>query len=714
MSISHAVEGASCQLSRVADNESDERRVNESFDALFDACAFVAAKQGIEIKKPHGFAKDEWSGLDLIAQTSRVRTRKVLLQGEWWLRDNGPLLAWIAEDKRPVALLPISPKRYILHDLSRKEFIHVNGRVAARLDPTSVVFYRPLPKRSATAVEIIRAALAGCSQDVAMVIVLAAVGSLMSVATTVVAANIYNDVILTHRITLLTQFACILLALTMTNVMFEITKSIATLRVESKMDAYVQAGVMDHLLSLPAPFFRRFTTGDLTERTLGVNQIREALSGAATQSILSGIFSFSNVLLLFWYDRALALVALVMVSIAVACTVALSHAQVRYQRERLKIRGSIAGLVLQFIDGVAKLRVTGSEKRAFWIWAKRFGEYIRVSTQAGNVKNLQTAFNAGFSIVSLLAIFAYLGFVRNLDISVGNFVGFNIALANLSSAMLQMGMTATGLLSIGPIYERIRPILEARPEFDDAKSFPGTLHGNIILDRVSFRYAETGPYILKDVSLSVRAGEFVAIVGRSGSGKSTLLRLLMGFESPSAGAISYDDYDLSSTDIRAIRAQTGVVLQNGKTMAGSIFQNIVGSFNLTLDDAWEAARQAGFEGDIKKMPMQMNTVLTAGAETLSGGQRQQLLISRAIVRKPRILFFDEATSALDNRAQEVVSRSLQKLNATRVVIAHRLSTVMNADRIVVMENGQIIQSGAFEELISQAGPFAEFAKRQIA
>ena len=269
-------------------------------------------------------------------------------------------------------------------------------------------------------------------------------------------------------------------------------------------------------------------------------------------------------------------------------------------------------------------------------------------------------------------------------------------------------------MSIGPIYERIRPILEAQPEFDDAKSFPGTLHGNITLDRVCFRYAETGPYILKDVSLSVRAGEFVAIVGRSGSGKSTLLRLLMGFESPSAGAISYDDYDLSSIDIRAIRAQTGVVLQNGKTMAGSIFQNIVGSFNLALDDAWEAARQAGFEDDIKKMPMQMNTVLSAGAETLSGGQRQQLLISRAIVRKPRILFFDEATSALDNRAQEVVSRSLQKLNATRVVIAHRLSTVMNADRIIVMENGQIIQSGAFEELISQAGPFAEFAKRQIA
>ena len=215
-----------------------------------------------------------------------VRTRKVLLKSEWWLRDNGPLLAWIATDKRPVALIPISPKRYLLHDLSKKEVVHVNGRVAAQLDPTSVVFYRPLPKRSATAIEIIGAALAGCSKDLAMVIVLAVGGSLISVATTVVAANIYNGVILTHRIALLTQFACILLALTMTNVMFEITKSIATLRVESKMDAYLQAGVMDRLLSLPAPFFRRFTTGDLTERTLGVNQIREALSGAATQSIL--------------------------------------------------------------------------------------------------------------------------------------------------------------------------------------------------------------------------------------------------------------------------------------------------------------------------------------------------------------------------------------------------------------------------------------------
>jgi ATP-binding cassette subfamily C protein len=216
------------------------------------------------------------------------------------------------------------------------------------------------------------------------------------------------------------------------------------------------------------------------------------------------------------------------------------------------------------------------------------------------------------------------------------------------------------------------------------------------------------------VSLQCRPGEFVALVGPSGSGKSTLLRLLLGFEAPEAGAIRYDRRDLAALDARAVRRQIGTMLQNGRLLAGDIFTNIVGASTLTLEDAWAAARLAGLDEDIRQLPMGMHTVLSDGASTLSGGQRQRLLIARAIVHKPRLLFFDEATSALDNRTQEIVGESLERLAVTRLVIAHRLSTIQKADRIYVLERGRIVESGTYRELMQRRGVFAALARRQLA
>ncbi len=686
----------------------------DSSDPLLAACRLVGEKLGIEVKEPPGPAKSKREPLDLIARASRFRTRQVLLKGEWWRKDNGPLLAWMAEDKRPVALLPVSAKTYALHDPGKGISIPVNRHAAGAIAPFAATFHRPLPDRPVAGRDLLKISLFGCAGELKIVFLLAIVGSLLGLLTPIATGIIYSSVIPAANRSLLSQIAFILATLTLTTTMFEITKGIAMLRVESKMDTSLQSGVMDRLLSLPAPFFRQFTTGDLTDRTLGINQMRQALSGVATQSILSGIFSISNVLLLFWYDWRLALVAIVMVLIGAVCTGSMSYAQVRLQRKLRDIQGATSGLILQFINGIAKLRVTGTEDHAFAIWARRFAAYKAVSMKAGNIKNMLATFNAAFPTLSLMAIFACIVFVRGEKMSLGNFTSFNAAFTSFQSALLQMSMAVIGILNVIPLYERAKPILETLPEVDVTKASPGVVTGDIEISHVYFRYSEDGPYVLHDVSLSMRSGEFVAIVGSSGSGKSTLLRLLMGFETPASGVIYYDDQDISSLDIREVRSQTGVVLQNGKTMAGSIFQNIVGASSLTLEDAWEAARQAGFENDVKEMPMQMNTVLTPGAETLSGGQRQRLLVARAIVNKPRILFFDEATSALDNQTQAIVSRSLEKLQATRVVIAHRLSTIMNADRIYVLEKGHLVQHGTYEELMKQEGPFAELAKRQIA
>ena len=237
--------------------------------------------------------------------------------------------------------------------------------------------------------------------------------------------------------------------------------------------------------------------------------------------------------------------------------------------------------------------------------------------------------------------------------------------------------------------------------------------GAIEASRLRFRYKEDLPIVLNDVSFTINPGEFVAFVGHSGSGKPTLFRLLLGFEKPESGFIHFDGLDLDDIDPQALRRQMGVVLQNGRITDGDIFTNIIGTAPLSIDDAWEAARAAGLDKDIEAMPMGMHTVISEGGGGLSGGQRQRLLIARAIVHRPRILLFDEATSALDNQTQSTVSRSLEQLNATRIVIAHRLSTILHADRIFVFDQGGIVQQGTYDELMAQEGLFRDLAQRQI-
>jgi NHLM bacteriocin system ABC transporter ATP-binding protein len=390
-----------------------------------------------------------------------------------------------------------------------------------------------------------------------------------------------------------------------------------------------------------------------------------------------------------------------------------SLVQVSRQRSLTQIQGELFGTVLQFVTGISKIRLSGTENRAFAVWAGQFSEQKAIAFKAGMISNIISTFNSAFPVLSLAAIFFWLSSRQSGLLSAGSFLGFNAAFITFQFALVQLSSTLVSSLYVVPIYERAKPILEALPEVDVKKNHPGDLTGDIEVSHVCFRYSSDGPLVLDDVSFHIKPGEFVALVGASGSGKSTLLRLLLGFESPESGSVYYDGQDLAGIDSRGVRRQIGVVLQNGKIMAGDIFRNIVGSSNLTVDDAWEAARLAGFDEDIRQMPMGMYTVLPPGASTLSGGQRQRLMIARAVVRKPRIILFDEATSALDNITQSIVGKSLETLQATRVVIAHRLSTIINADRILVLDRGRIVQSGNYEQLIAREGPFLELAKRQL-
>jgi len=387
--------------------------------------------------------------------------------------------------------------------------------------------------------------------------------------------------------------------------------------------------------------------------------------------------------------------------------------QLRYEKELSSVQGKISGAVLQLVGGIAKLRTAGAEWRAFAFWASLFTRQRRLAYQARNVAIALAVFHAGFSIISLVALYGatYLGGDPNL--STGAFLGFSAAFVAYFGAVVELSAAVSATLKVIPTFERAKPILRTPPELCVAKAHPGALRGDIEMSHVSFRYRPDGPLALQDVSFAARPGEFIAIVGPSGSGKSTIFRLLLGFETPAAGAVYYDGRDLAQLAAQAVRQQIGVVLQHGKVVPGDLFQNIVGSSLLTLDDAWQAAAMAGLDEDIRRMPMGMHTIIGEGGTTFSGGQRQRLLIARAIVRRPRILLLDEATSALDNPTQEIVSNSLARLQATRIVIAHRLSTVAAADRVYVVAGGRIAQSGTFAELAGQEGLFRALMQRQL-
>jgi ATP-binding cassette subfamily C protein len=557
----------------------------------------------------------------------------------------------------------------------------------------------------------------GCGRDIATIAATGLAASLLSLVMPFATGVIFDTIIPGAERDQLLQAVVLMAASAVTMILLTTVRSYAVLRIEGRMDFALQAAVWDRLLKLPVPFFRDYSAGDLATRSMAINRIREMLTGSTLSSILSGIFSCTSFFLLFYYSAPLALVAVTLIAVAVAVLAASSFLRLRYQRTLSTAQGKIAGLVFEFINGVAKFRVSGTESRAFTRWAGEFAWKKRQDFLARRVSNVMSVFDSMFPILASVIIF--LGLAWTLEkpgttLTTGKFLAFNAAFGQLMAAVLGLTSVALSLLDIVPLYERARPILETLPEVDRSKTDPGVLKGNIEVSHLVFRYREDSSVVLNDVSLQIRAGQFIAIVGPSGSGKSTLLRLLLGFEKPQSGSIYFDGQDLAGLDAQEVRAQMGIVIQNGKLMSGDILTSIGGSTFLTVDDAWHAARIAGLEQDIKDMPMGMYTVVGEGGSGFSGGQRQRLMIARAVAGSPRILVFDEATSALDNQTQALVSSALETLETTRIVVAHRLSTIVNTDRIFVLDQGRVVQSGTYMELINQEGVFADLAKRQLA
>jgi len=483
-------------------------------------------------------------------------------------------------------------------------------------------------------------------------------------------------------------------------------------RVEGKIAGVLQAAFMDRLLRLPNSFFSGYSAGDLSQRTLVVEVIRRTVTGVVLGSLVSGVFSVFSFGLLFYYSPAVAGIASVLALILAGVTAFTGFRLLDATMRSEELAGSINSMVLEIITGIVKLRLAGAEDRAFTVWGKDFATQRVFQLKALGSVNGFGVFWSGFEILGLATVFAAIAWLGGGALSTGAFLAFIAAFSSFFMAAHAMALSILAVFSVVPKYRRAEPILRTVPETSFNKTEPGVLSGEFEANGVGFRYSPDGPRILDGLSIKVKAGEFVALVGPSGCGKSTLMRLLLGLVRPDTGGLYFDGKDLRGLNLQSVRRQIGVVLQNSRLMPGTIYENIKGATRATLDDCWEAAAMTGLDQDIKVMPMAMHTVLTEGTSTLSGGQVQRILLARAIVGKPRILLLDEATSALDNLTQALVIESLDRLSITRLVIAHRLSTIVRADRIYVLDAGQVVESGSYLQLIRQGGLFSEFSLRQ--
>ncbi|MFH8484433.1 NHLP bacteriocin export ABC transporter permease/ATPase subunit [Streptomyces longisporoflavus] len=683
-------------------------------DATYAACRLVAEAAGITLSgtAEGGAVSDRIDPVEQVAVASRIRTRAVRLDGRWWRENTGPLVGHRAASGQPVALLWRRGGYESVHPTSGRR-MRVDQSNADEFEPQGIMFYRPLPDKTLTPWRLFRFSLRGTGGDVRNLaiagLVTVAIGSLVPIAT----GQVLGVFVPNGEKSLIVQVSLAVMITSIVSAAFMLLQNLTILRMEGRMESTLQPAVWDRLLRLPTRFFASRSTGELASAAMGVSAIRRVLSGIGPVALQSSTIGAMNLVLLLLYSVPLALAALGMLVVIAAVFLTLGLWELRWQRRLVELSNKLNNQAFQTLRGLPKLRVAGAESFAYAAWAGEFARSRELQQRAGRIKNVTTVLNSVYLPLCTLVMFILLAGPARGSLTAGEFLTFSTAVTMLLTSVTQLTGALISAAAVLPMFEQIKPALDEEPEVRGASTQPGELQGEIEARGLSFRYADDGPLVLDDVSLSIRPGEFVAVVGPSGCGKSTLLRLLIGFDKPVAGNVLYDGQDLSALDQAAVRRQCGVVLQNAQPLTGSILDCICGAETFTQEEAWEAAAMAGLAEDIKRMPMGLHTMISGGG-AVSGGQRQRLMIAQALIRRPRVLFFDEATSALDNETQRTVIDSTRALNATRVVIAHRLSTVLDADRVIVMSEGRVVQQGPPAQLLADTGGrLHELVRRQM-
>ena len=651
--------------------------------------------------------------LDYVLRPTGLMIRDVELTEGWQYDAYGPMLGFFRESGNAVALLPNLFGTYWFSDPATGKMTMVTKKNAGLFELEAFCFYQSLPMKPLGIPDLILYMKRSISNSDFLQIALATL--LVTLVGTIepkVYSLVTGKILMNKQASVLIGMMAFLVSAAFASQMLSMVRSLLMERINTKTSLAVEASVMMRILSLPVNFFRKYSSGELSSRAQSVNSLCNMLLDNFMSVGLTSLMSLIYIMQIFSFARVLVVPSIIIILSTVIIGIVASLMQIDISRRRMKIAAEESGMAFAMLNGIQKIRLSGSEKRVFARWAQKYSEDARLQYNPPLFIKLNSVLVTAISLIGTIILY-YLA-VR-YGVSVSDYVGFNAAYGMVMGAFSSLTSIALSIAGIRPVLEMAEPILKAEPEVAADKEMVTRVSGSIEVNHVSFRYEENTPYVLKDLSLKIKAGEYVAIVGRTGCGKSTLIRLLLGFEKPETGAVYYDRRDLASLDPRSLRKQIGVVIQNGQLFQGDIFSNItISAPQLTLAEAWEAAETAGIAQDIRDMPMGMQTVISEGQGGVSGGQKQRLMIARAIAPKPRILIFDEATSALANKTQKQVSDALDRLKSTRIVIAHRLSTIKNCDRILVMDNGAIIEEGTYNELIDKKGAFAELVARQMA
>ena len=676
--------------------------------------------------------------MDYVLRPLGLMTRNVTLEEGWYKDAFGPMLGLYTGEKDArgrgqsasdsgsggdspeeqdvpsgtmVALLPGKISGYWFRDPETGKMTRVNRSNASRIAPDALCFYRPLPMKSLGIPDLLLY-MKNCisSGDVILIFLATLAVTLVGMVEPKVYQMVTGPVLDSKSMSLLTGTAIFLISATIASQLLSVVRSLMMDRITIKTSLAVEASVMMRLLSLPLSFFRKYSSGELSSRTSAVSTLCSMLISNVFSMGLSSLLSLLYITQIFSFTPYLVVPSIAIILITVVSSLVTSLLQVRISREKMKLSAKEYGMSYAMVSGIRKIRLSGSEKRAFARWGRLYARNMELEYNPPMFLKINSVIMTAISLIGNIILY-YLAVKSRVGPS--GYFAFSAAYGRVMGAFSSLAGIAISVAGIPPVLEMAEPILKTEPEITAGKEVITQIRGNIELNHISFRYEENTPLVLDDLSLKIRSGEYVAIVGRTGCGKSTLVRLLLGFEKPEKGAIYYDGHDLNTIDPRSLRRKMGVVTQDGQLFQGDIFYNItISAPHLTLNEAWEAAEIAGIARDIREMPMGMNTVISEGLGGISGGQKQRLMIARAVAPKPAILILDEATSALDNKTQKQVSEALDRLKCTRIVIAHRLSTIRNCDRILLIDKGTIREEGTYEELIGKGGAFAQLVERQ--
>jgi len=653
---------------------------------------------------------DADEALEYCLRPHGIMRRNVKLEEGWYKDAYGPMIAFRKTDSLPVALMPKPVSGYWFRD-ENGEKKTLNKSTAAQFEQDAICFYRPLPLKALGIPDLIRY-LTDCLDigDYVALIGMTLLVTAFGMVITPINRVLTGFVLESGNFHLLAGTAVFLLTAIISSQLISTVRELMMNRIEIKTSLSVEAAIMMRIMNLPANFFRKYSSGELSSRSGAVNQLCTLLLGSVFSTGLTSLASLLYITQIFKYAPALVTPSIIIILASLVVSITASIMQIRVSRQIMELSAKSSGISYALISGVQKVKLAGAEKRAFARWADAYSAAARYTYNPPVFLIVNGVISTAIALVGNIIIYSIAVETR---VSPSEFIAFNSAYGMVSGAFSALTSVALSVAQIKPILEMAEPILKTEPESSENKEMVTSLKGGIELSNVYFRYTDTMPYVVDGMSLKIKSGEYIAIVGRTGCGKSTLVRLLLGFETPERGAIYYDGKDMSKLDLRSLRRRIGTVTQDGSLFQGDIYSNIVISApNLTLPEAWEAAEMAGIADDIRAMPMGMQTIISEGQGGISGGQKQRLMIARAVAPKPKILIFDEATSALDNRTQKQVSDALDKLKCTRIVIAHRLSTIKNCDRILVLDKGKILEDGTYDELIAQNGYFAELVARQ--